>query len=151
MVRAVTVAVVTVWMCYMAWGAHPLTVDRDFALLRIGGTPIAVAMSRTPEQIHRGLGGTPSLAYWHGMLFVWGSPTPQMMCMRQMRYGLDFVWIAQRQLGDRYVSGISRMISPEGGEMRTIPSPGPVVAVVEVPAGFCEAAGITTGMPVDWL
>lgn len=84
------------------------SIDDGVATVRIGDNPeqgksqeasasqpwrYAVVIADTPEKQQRGLSATESLSADKGMLFAYDSVAERCFWMKDMRYGLDIIWL----------------------------------------------------------
>ncbi len=90
-----------------------------------------------------GLQGRPTLEPGRGMLFDFESVRPVVMWMKNTLVPLDMIFIAE----DGKIAGVARDTTPLS--LARIPSPGPVRAVLEVPAGTALMLGIVPGDRVE--
>lgn len=109
----------------------------------IRGVPVQAEVVSSPEKLYLGLSHRPALPPGHGMLFLLPTAEVQHFCMRDMRFGLDFLW-----LKDGRVAGVTPEVPADFPG--TVTSPVPVSQVLEVPAGFVAAHGIQVGDPVEF-
>ena len=103
--------------------------------------PVQAEVVSTPEKLYLGLSHRPELPEGQGMLFVMGTARHHVFCMRDMRFPLDIIWIA-----DGRVAGLHKGLSP--GDQGNFRAPVPVTLVLEVPGGFADRYGIEVGAPV---
>jgi uncharacterized membrane protein (UPF0127 family) len=89
----------------------------------------------------RGVPVTAEVPEDRGMLFSMSNPGLHAFCMRDMRFPIDIIWIA-----DGKVAGMSEHLSQSYPGVVTPPVP--VRLVLEVPGGFAERHGIKVGDPV---
>ncbi len=104
---------------------------------------VTVELARTSVEQIRGLSGRPSLKPGQGMLFVYDSPRPVSIWMKDMVFPLDILWIRAGR-----VVAIEKRAPP-------LDSTGPervytatADQVLEVPAGFTDRQKIHVGDPV---
>lgn len=109
------------------------------AQVEINGQVVLAEVPRSPMQRLRGLGGRKSLEPGRGMLFVFTPGAPQAMCMRDMSFALDFIWLDQGRVGQ-----ISAQVPPEGAQI-TVQANRPMQMVLEVPGGWAQANGVRPG------
>ncbi|MGQ9688882.1 MAG: DUF192 domain-containing protein [Desulfobaccales bacterium] len=110
--------------------------------LRIKGVQIIAEVVSTPDRLYLGLSHRPQLSEGMGMLFVMGQADRHSFCMRDMRFGIDIIWIAKGR-----VAALHKGLSPrDTGDFRP---PVPVPLVLEVPAGFADRHGIKVGDRVE--
>ena len=125
--------------------------DRQVAQITVGTTPLAVELAITPEERERGLGYRDGLEPGTGMLFLDTQARQQTFWMKGMRFCLDIIWIE-----GGVIQGAAENVCPdpddiEDADRPTQKSPVPVSYVLEVPAGWMAANGVTTGTPVENL
>lgn len=107
-----------------------------------GRARIRVEVAVTAEEQVRGLSGRPGLAPGTGMLFLYPAPGLRSMWMLGMRFPLDFLWIR----GGRIVDLFEEVPPPTPGQaLRTVASPEPAQAILEVPAGFIRTHRLRRG------
>lgn len=103
-------------------------------------TTIMAEVADSPEARSRGLSGRAALPDGSGMLFIFEEADFLGFWMPDMRFSIDIIWIDD----SKTVVGVENSVSPE-----TYPeifsSPVPVRYVLEVPAGFAAAYGISEG------
>ncbi|MFW6113125.1 MAG: DUF192 domain-containing protein [Thermodesulfobacteriota bacterium] len=103
--------------------------------------PVEAEVVSSPKKRYLGLSHRPELPEGRGMLFVMGAARRHAFCMRDMRFPIDIIWIA-----DGKVAGLHKELSPnDKGSFR---APVPVPLVLEVPAGFADRYGLEVGDPV---
>lgn len=108
--------------------------------LEIGERHLAVAFAVTPGEQAQGLSGTDSLPDGKGMLFIFPTDASLPFWMKDMRYGLDIIWIGS----DKKVADITPNLQPSSYPNSFGPRV-PVRYVLEVPAGFAKQNGIQVG------
>lgn len=127
---------------------EPLEPARETAEIMVGETPLTVDLALTGEQQQLGLGFRNGLEPGTGMLSVFEDPEPKTFWMKDMRFCLDIVWIA-----DDEIVGAAENICPEpegtdDADRATYPSDGPVNYALEVPAGWLAEHGYGVGTSV---
>jgi uncharacterized membrane protein (UPF0127 family) len=127
----------------MAAGIEVSAYGNPFTWVTVGQVGVKAEVVRSPGKIYKGLGYRKELPPGQGMLFIMPRMELQNFCMRGMKFPLDIIWIARGK-----VAGVEKNVSPKF--TGTVCSPEPVNFVLEVPAGFCERAGIKVGDPVKW-
>jgi uncharacterized membrane protein (UPF0127 family) len=115
-----------------------------FTWVTLGKTKVQAEVVFSPEKLYLGLSRRPNLPEGRGMLFIMPGTEVQTFCMRDMRFPLDFLWLAAGR-----VAGITRNVSPRD-QQASYCSPVPVQYVLEVPAGFCDRHGIKVGDSATW-
>jgi uncharacterized membrane protein (UPF0127 family) len=111
----------------------------------ISGDRVPVEIARNPEEQSRGLGERNSLAWGHGMLFVYDKPNFPRFWMKGMRFDIDIVWI----LGDRIVEISHRVPHVPGENGPTLMPRSLTDRVLEVSAGFAQSHAWRAGQRVE--
>jgi len=110
------------------------------AVVVAGRARVSAEVARTDRERQLGLSNRRSLGDGEGMLFLFGGVGPASIWMKDMRFPLDILWIR----GGRIVMIKERAqpLRPEGPpEIFTAEAD----SVLEVPAGFAAAKGISLG------
>lgn len=107
-----------------------------------GGVTFTVEVADEPEERAQGLMHRTELARDAGMIFVFPRVQPASFWMRNTPLPLDIIFIGD----DGRVVNVAADTTPFSEE--SIPSDGPVRAVLEVNAGLAEEYGIDAGTPV---
>ncbi len=115
-----------------------------FTWVTVGKARVKAEVVASPEKLYLGLGQRPDLPEGRGMLFVMPRREVQDFCMRDMRFGLDFIWLVPGR-----VAGLTKNVSPLD-QQACYSSPEPVDFVLEVPAGFCDRHSIRVGDKATW-
>lgn len=120
-----------------AWaaGVLPLTIDTHDGRHLV----YKVELAQTPQELSHGLMERTSVPENTGMLFDFGYDHPIAMWMKDTRVPLDMLFIT----ADGKIVKIAQRTVPMS--LETIPSPGPIRAVLEVAGGACERQGIHVG------
>ncbi len=110
----------------------------NYPVIIINNHKFSVEIADDPRERSRGLGGRENLCADCGMLFVFNKLGRYTFWMKDMKFPLDFIWIA----GDKIVD-IDENISPDhSGTLK----PGyPADKVLEINAGAGEKHGIEVG------
>jgi len=111
--------------------------------VELAGKSVVAEVPATPLERYQGLGGRASLAPGRGMLFFFYKGSPQTMCMRDMNFPLDFIWLAQGR-----VTEVTPGVPPGGAKLTVRPSR-PAELVLEVPAGWAREQGVRPGQRVS--
>src|SRR5690606_36440785 len=98
-----------------------------------------VEIADEPAETSRGLMYRPEIAPDFGMLFVFPEPSVRSFYMRNTCASLDILYLR----GDGEIASIVRHATPFSE--RSLPSPGPVLAVLELAAGRTQELGIAPG------
>ena len=113
----------------------------------INGQRVNVELAQTVAERSRGLSGRASLKPNTGMLFVFDEPTMPNFWMKDMRFPLDLIWIA-----DQTVVGITRNVPlPTSTVLLHYTPDQPVSHVLEVNAGWTTSHGVKTGDLVEFF
>lgn len=119
----------------LAEGVVPLSIDTGDGRHLVYKAELA----RTPQELSHGLMERAVIPENTGMLFDFGYDHPIAMWMRGTRVPLDMLFLST----DGRILKIARRTVPMS--LETIPSPGPVRAVLEVAGGACEKQNIHEG------
>lgn len=109
--------------------------------VEIQGRRIAVEIADDPAEQALGLGQRDSLAWGHGMLFLYERPGFYTFWMKGMRFPIDIVWLRD----SRIVDLDPNVPFEPGGNGPTLRPSSLVDAVLEVPAGYALAHGWSLG------
>lgn len=101
-----------------------------------------VEIANTPETREMGLMNRDVMANDAGMLFVFDAPVTPQFWMKDTRMTLDMVFIG----ADGVVKGVYDTAKPY--DLTPIPSPEPVLAVLEINGGRAKSLGISKGAQV---
>lgn len=115
------------------------------ASVTVGDRVFAVEVADAPHTRSQGLSGRDVLEPGTGMLFAFETAAEHTFWMPDMAFALDIAWISGGE-----VIGVDTMTpctEADPARCRRWPSPGPVDAALEVPAG--ELDGVTPGARVD--
>ncbi len=119
--------------------------DGQMARLRIGQSPLTVEVAASPASQTKGLSERDAIGS-DGMLFVFSQPNYYKFWMKNMRFDLDFVWIADVVVVD-ITPNVPR---PDDSDfLPTFGPPVPVDAMLEVPAGYAQQQGWAVGAAVS--
>jgi uncharacterized membrane protein (UPF0127 family) len=111
--------------------------------ISIGSHTLEVEIASTEPQRQLGLSGRTSLAYGHGMLFVFDPPKPVGFWMKDMNFSLDMIFAD----GNGTIQKIDSDVAP-GTYPKVFQSGFPTYFVLEVPAGYSAAQGIAVGQKI---
>lgn len=102
-----------------------------------GVPPVVAEVADDPDERRRGLMGREDVPDGTGMLFLFEEAAPRSFWMKDTLVPLDIAWIR-----DGHVVGVTTMPPCGSGtpQCPSYPSPGPVDAALEVPAGALDAA-----------
>jgi len=124
----------------------PLT-NKDFNKHTIyAHDDVAIRVDIVDSNIERqvGLSGRDSLAPGYGMLFIFKTDNKWRIWMKDMKFGIDILWLAE----DGTVLDINEFAYPESYPFVFKPRV-PARYVLEVAAGFSGANGIRIGDKID--
>lgn len=124
----------------------PFRKDGALTLIQEGEdvVTIDIEIADTDSSRARGLMQRSSLPDESGMLFVFDQPSLQGFYMANTLMSLDFFFIG----ADSVIVNTVKYAPPLS--LETIASTGPVVWVLEVPAGFIDTYGLVAGDRVRW-
>lgn len=114
------------------------------AVLQNALVRIPITISDTESKRNQGLSGTASLAEGTGMLFVFDRPGSYGFWMKDMEYGLDFIWLND----NLQIVDITRSVMPNTYPKIFYPSE-PVHYMLEVNAGFSTAHALEVGQSFE--
>ncbi len=109
-------------------------------VLRSGSLAIPVSIADTPAAREQGLSGTNTLPANAGKLFIFDTPGNYGFWMKDMNYGLDFVWIDSAMK----VIAVTPNVTADTYPQIFYPAQ-PVQYVLEVNAGFSSKNNLTVG------
>jgi len=143
-VKALIASAITLTIAIAA-GCSPAP-DTPTAVVSIdGGHEFHVELATTPDQQRDGLSGRDALSEGTGMLFQFDEPAAEReVWMAGMEIPIDVAWIAGDQVAA--VDTLEPCSYTDQAQCPRWTSPGPVDALLEVPAGSLEE--ITPGAPV---
>ena len=98
-----------------------------------------VEIADTFEKREKGLMGRDNLPDNHGMLFIFDEPSTPAFWMKGCKIYLDMIFIG----ADGLIKGIHHNAIP--GDLTPIPSPEPVISVLEILGGTSEKLRISKG------
>ncbi|MFT4604377.1 MAG: uncharacterized membrane protein (UPF0127 family) [Rhodothermales bacterium] len=126
--------------------AIPFRKDGELTLIQEGVEVITldIEIAATDSSRGRGLMQRRSLPAESGMLFVFPEASLQGFYMANTSMSLDFFFIG----ADSVVVNTVKYAAPLS--LDTIASTGPVLWVLEVPAGFIDTYGLVSGDRVSW-
>ncbi len=112
--------------------------------ITIGTTTLEVEVADTPAKMKLGLGERDGLIENEGMLFPYSSKTPAAFWMKDMRFSLDIIWLADGKVVDIHTDVLPE---PEVSDsnLKLYTPKEPVDNVLEVSAGFVEKNKIKVG------
>ncbi len=113
--------------------------------LIVGDKNLHVEIVSTSEKMALGLSGRVRMDEGQGMLFVFGSQVTPAFWMKDMKFGLDFVWMANGK-----VIGVTKNVpaplpATSYANLPTYSPPTAVDKVLEVNAGWAERNRIAIG------
>lgn len=125
---------------YFSYGQRNFS---SFPFVTIDNQKFSVEIADEPGERNRGLGERESICDDCGMIFLFDKPGYYSFWMKDMRFPLDFVWIA----GDKIIDIDKNMPPDYSGTLKPETS---VNKVLEVNAGVCERYGIGIGDEVKF-
>jgi uncharacterized membrane protein (UPF0127 family) len=109
-------------------------------ILRLDGQDIFVSIADTQALREKGLGGRASLSPNEGMLFLFPTQGKYAFWMKDMRFAIDILWLAN----DGTIIYIKDNVSPHTYPATFVPS-SPARYVLELPAGYAAAHDVKVG------
>jgi uncharacterized membrane protein (UPF0127 family) len=109
--------------------------QREFVRFRLDGQEYTAVVARQPAEIQLGLSGRANIGA-DAMLFLLPGKEPTVFWMYQMRFPLDFVWLANGRVVDRHENVPAPPPDAPRDTIATVRPDEPVEAVLELPAGF---------------
>lgn len=129
---------------FKGYNTMPTRAQGQISKVVFGDTSIAVEVADTEASREQGLSGRTGLNPDSGMLFIFGSPSLPGFWMKDMQFSLDMIFMDQNGA----VVTIAKDATPESYQQQPpqvfYPAK-PVVYVLEVPAGYAAARGISVG------
>lgn len=113
--------------------------------ISVNGKTVSVQLANTPDEQHKGLGGLSCISANEGMLFIFDRSEYQYFWMKDMRFGLDFVWLNS----DKQVVTTLPNVDPSTYPV-TFTSESPAKYVLELPAGQAAALGLNKGQQLNF-
>lgn len=111
--------------------------------LKVADVTVKVEVARTEAEHAKGLMFRDALPENTGMWFVFGHPHRSSFWMKNTFIPLDIIFVGK----DFRILSIFENAKPF--DLSAISSPVPYWYVLEVPAGFAKAKGLTVGMPIQ--
>lgn len=130
-------------------GAPDVATLLPVANLKVGGTSLTVEVADSEAERQQGLSGRGSLPQNGGMLFVFDEPGRYEFWMKDMRFALDFLWLANGKITE-VTASVPAPSAAKPEPVRIRPQQAADM-VIEVPAGWAAANRVTTGDQVTGL
>lgn len=122
-----------------------ISLEPKLTVLKIGKVAINVEIVATPEKRAKGLSDRESLPKNQGMLFVFPISDYHSFWMKNMRFGLDFIWISNSKVVE-----VTKEVKPEDYEPPKVLVPAKKAdQVLEINDGMAERLGIEIGDEVE--
>ncbi len=121
--------------------------NKTDATAKIGETTINLEVSKSTEELQKGLSGRDDLPEDQGMIFVFEEKAQHSFWMKEMRFPIDIIFI-----DDTTVKQVVENAAPSGQVPNlTIYTPdSPVNLVLEVNAGKAKELGIKEGTTIEF-
>lgn len=116
---------------------------RRVSALQIGDSRLQVEIADTPERREQGLSGRERIGA-DGMLFVFDRPDRYPFWMKQMRFALDFVWIAEGEVVE-ITANVPEPTSFDSTDLTVYRPAMNISMMLEIPAGQAQRLGIEIG------
>lgn len=124
----------------------PTATPRPKVLVKIGEREVDATLSKTQEEMSRGLGGVEFLEENEGMLFDFTvSHAPTAFWMKDMIIPIDIIWIKDGKIIQIDTNAMPQPEAADGQLKLYPPIDRGVEYVLEVNAGFCEKNNIFVG------
>lgn len=136
---ALLVVVLFLYVIFFSPKKNPFPVEATLSLGEPSQT-ISLTLADTPEERQKGLSFTPFIPKEHGMLFVFEQSGIYGFWMKDMRYGIDIIWIDETFS----VVEIAENITPDTYPTVFYP-PSPVKYVLELAQGESARIEIKKG------
>lgn len=140
----ISIAIIALTLAALAFALRMALSPAKFSesRLSIGSAFLVVEIADARQPQAQGLSGRDSLAPDRGMLFTYSDKQIRNFWMKDMRFPLDVLWIA-----DSKVVGMQENIplQSDGGGVRRFASNAPADTVLEVNAGWVREHGISIG------
>lgn len=115
------------------------------AVLEVAGEQMHVIVARSPSQWYKGLSGRKLLDPFEGMLFLFGESKKHIIVMREMKFPIDILWIANGHIVDIVKDApLEQKNTPELKLKKYIPLH-EATAVLEIPSGTVQKKGFKVG------
>lgn len=110
--------------------------------VQIKGAVLQAEIAQTEAQREKGLSGRATLGMDKAMLFIYSEPTKPVFWMKDMRFPVDMIFIANSRIVD-----IAKEMTPPMPEQawQTHSPPVPIEQVLEVNAGLSDRKGWKVG------
>ncbi|NUM25312.1 MAG: DUF192 domain-containing protein [Candidatus Buchananbacteria bacterium] len=116
----------------------------DKGTVALNGNRVKVEIASTPQQWAQGLSNRDGLKQNNGLLFVYPDYLYRNFWMKDMKFEIDIIWIAENK-----IVGIEKNVPlPTTVPIPTYRSPKPVNYVLEVTAGYADQHHLQIGDPV---
>jgi len=119
--------------------------DGETRAMAVGDERFVVELATTPASRQRGLMGRPQLAADRGMLFLYDEPAPRTFWMKNVRFGLDILYLDADWRILHLVTAPPCVMPP----CPEYPSSQPARYVLELPAGSGERLGLAPGQRLE--
>jgi uncharacterized membrane protein (UPF0127 family) len=125
--------------------AMVLSLNSHRAMVTVGSQVVHARVADTDETRQKGLSGTSGLGQNDGMLFIFQVPGRWGMWMKDMKYGIDILWMD----GDKKVIYKAENVTPDTFPKVFLPDKD-ALYVLELPAGFISKNGVSLGQIVGF-
>lgn len=117
--------------------------------IRIKDLRINAVVADTKDKRQKGLSNSDELAIGEGMLFVFEKPDSYAIWMKDMKFPIDIIWIAD----DKKIVDIVQNAVPEPGkkdeELKIYRPKAPAKYILEINAGLSSLNNLQIGDPVN--
>lgn len=115
--------------------------------LRINGAELTAEVAGSPKALSKGLGGRKILPEDRAMLFVFSNLDRHSFWMKDMKFAIDIIWIADGKIVDIAPNVQPTMIEPLPTYLPRLPAK----LVLETVAGFSSKNNLKIGDTVELL
>lgn len=116
----------------------------ELPTIAVGSQQYSVEIARSAQDQQQGLSDRKSLSEDTGMLFVYSPRSTPIFWMKDMRFSIDILWIANDT-----VIGIEHNVVADDG-IALYPAPQPVDAVLELNAGTATRDNLNVGDSIQY-
>ncbi len=140
-----TLTVLCAAIAFLTLALHSASKTDDHREIKVGATAFRVRIADSTAEQMQGLSGVERLDDDEGMLFVFPDTAPRQFWMKDMRFPLDVLWIA-----DGVVADISHSVpAPTAADIPRMGTELEVNQVLEIRGGTARRLGISVGDRVE--
>ena len=125
-------------------------VKKDETPVSVKGLSVTAKIAASSEDRKKGLSKMDTLPFDRGMLFVFDKSDVYGIWMKDMRFAIDIVWIAE----DKSIVDLAQNVPPEPGkkdsELTVYKPKSPSRYILEINAGLAKINNLQVGDKVDF-